>query len=359
MSKIKFIPSDVIYVEYGHDLEFRHRVESKRDEIEKYCQAKDLRFVFLPEVLRYIIPDASDDNLRFLFNELIVETQIDISSSGFLFVNPDGELRFENKDFFDIQGLQNIIFRTELSLVKEDSFDNKSASFCEKQRFVENKSDKLPAGRLDSVSFRFKKSSFCAEGEDFSVLAKEEDWFAEPCDLFVSEERDSEVSVLTEQLRKTTERLQKLGVDYLKILEIIKGKPKLSRLVITEYGKIILPDYGEMEIHMKPMTKALYLLYLKYENGIVFKDLPDYRDELMSIYRKVSNISDCDLQVRAIEAVTDPMRNTINVNCSYIRDAFESRFNVELADYYVVTGKRGELKRIKIDRSLVDCRLKW
>ena len=173
-----------------------------------------------------------------------------------------------------------------------------------------------------------------------------------------SEPKD-EIEELTAQVAVAIERLKQLGVDYATILNIVKGEPKLSRMVVTEMGRIILPDYNEMEIEMRPTAKALYLLYLKYADGIAFKDLPDYKDELMKIYGKVSNLSSGDAQREAVEALVDPFQNTINVACSRVKEAFVSRFNNDLADYYVISGKRGEAKKIKLNRGLVDLRCMW
>jgi hypothetical protein len=39
-----------------------------------------------------------------------------------------------------------------------------------------------------------------------------------------------------------------------------------------------------MEIKMEPLTKAVYLLFLNHPEGILFKHLPDYRQELANIY---------------------------------------------------------------------------
>ena len=49
----------------------------------------------------------------------------------------------------------------------------------------------------------------------------------------------------------------------------------------------MLPDYNDMEIKMEPIVKAVYLLFLKHPEGIAFKCLPDYRQELAEIYTKL------------------------------------------------------------------------
>lgn len=43
-------------------------------------------------------------------------------------------------------------------------------------------------------------------------------------------------------------------------------------------GRILLPDYGDREIKMTPLAKAVYLLFLRHPMGIKFKCLPDHRN---------------------------------------------------------------------------------
>lgn len=47
-------------------------------------------------------------------------------------------------------------------------------------------------------------------------------------------------------------------------------KPKLSKLVVTKDLRIFLPDYENMEITMEPLVKAVFLLFLKRPEGIMF-----------------------------------------------------------------------------------------
>jgi len=52
--------------------------------------------------------------------------------------------------------------------------------------------------------------------------------------------------------------------------------------------------------------------------------------------------------------MTDPLNNSINEKCSRIRAAFLEVIADDLAQNYYVTGKRGEPKKIMLDRSLVE-----
>ena len=127
---------------------------------------------------------------------------------------------------------------------------------------------------------------------------------------------------------------------------------KLSRLLIRN-NRIFLPDYNNLEIKMTPMAKAVYFLFLRHPEGIVFKYLPDYRDELRKIYASVSRYDDKDHMERSIMDVTDPMKNTINENTSRIRRAFVEQFDESLARNYFITGERGEAKKVALPRHLV------
>jgi hypothetical protein len=127
----------------------------------------------------------------------------------------------------------------------------------------------------------------------------------------------------------------------------------LSRLVITKDMRIILPDYNNMEIRMEPINKAVYLLFLRHPEGIIFKHLPDYRKELAEIYQMIKPLGLNDRAIRSIEDVTNPCLNSINEKCARIRGAFVSQFDEKLANKYYILGLRGEAKKIELPRDLV------
>ena len=60
-----------------------------------------------------------------------------------------------------------------------------------------------------------------------------------------------------------------------------------------------------MEISMTALPKAVFLLFLAHPEGIIFKDLSDYREELASIYNKLTNQTDDDSVRQSIEDVTN------------------------------------------------------
>ena len=109
-----------------------------------------------------------------------------------------------------------------------------------------------------------------------------------------------------------------------------------------------------MEIKMPPLSKAIYLLYLRHPKGIMFSCLHVYRRELLQLYELISGRNNREEVRRSIDDVTDPTRsNSINEKCSRIKQAFLREFDDSIAHNYYITGERGETKKILLPRELV------
>ena len=134
--------------------------------------------------------------------------------------------------------------------------------------------------------------------------------------------------------------------------EKAKNVVRMSRLTVTKDCTILLTDY-QKEVKMEPIVKAVYLLFLKHPEGIAFKYLPDYRNELADIYQKIKPFGLTERAIRSIEDVTNPLLNSINEKCSRIRAAFQSEVAPTLLEHYIIIGKSGEAKKISLPRDLV------
>ena len=104
---------------------------------------------------------------------------------------------------------------------------------------------------------------------------------------------------------------------------------------------------------MEPLTKAVFLLYLRHPEGIAFKELTDFRKELVELYVKIKPFGLNDRVIKSIEDVTNPLLNSINEKCSRIKASFQAEVDASLADQYYITGKSGEQKKITLPRKLV------
>ena len=164
----------------------------------------------------------------------------------------------------------------------------------------------------------------------------------------------SDIKQLMDEVSERVEKLRLHGVSEMVLKNLLQPEKKLSRLVITKSSQIFLPDYNNMEIQMTPLPKAVFFLFLRHPEGILFKNLVDYRDELTRIYGHLTGRQDMKAVKKSICDITDPTQNSINEKCARIREAFVRNFDDYLAQNYYVTGNRGEAKTIILPRDLVE-----
>ena len=153
------------------------------------------------------------------------------------------------------------------------------------------------------------------------------------------EEKAAQVKTLSTQLLaegRTDLLLKAISVPVLEQLRIEAARATLSPLVITEDYRFLLPDYGNREVQLSPIHKALYLLFLNHPEGIEFKILVDHREELFALYRKIGNRIDPDKITETVNRLTNPLDNAINEKCSRIKAAFSDLMDEYQADYYII-----------------------
>lgn len=174
-----------------------------------------------------------------------------------------------------------------------------------------------------------------------------------PCILALDENQEFVSLTLLEDMDVRVQKLRNKGLNEWTFRGLFKTKAQLSRLVITKDYRLLLPDYNDIEVKMEPLVKAVYLLFLKHPEGIIFKELADYRAELLNIYNKLKPMGLNKRTIQSIEDVTNPLHNSINEKCARIRSAFVKEFDESLAKNYFVTGERGAAKKIALPRDLV------
>ena len=131
--------------------------------------------------------------------------------------------------------------------------------------------------------------------------------------------------------------LRSIGVSVLEELRIEAAKSRLSRLLITKDYRIILVDYDNKEVEMSPVHKAVYLLFLAHPEGIEFKRLADYREELTRYYMATAKMMDKEKIIESVEHLVNPLDNAINEKCSRIKKVFLSMMDEYSASYYIIS----------------------
>jgi hypothetical protein len=159
-------------------------------------------------------------------------------------------------------------------------------------------------------------------------------------------------SILMEEVKERVQQLKDYGMSESEILSHLHGDQSLIPLIISRNYRIFLGDESK-EVQLEPLVKSLYLLFLHHPEGIIFKDLPDYRQELAAIYNKVRPWGLTDRALRSIEDVTNPMLNSINEKCAKIKKVFVAMLDSSIAVQYYIKGTRGEAKKIALPRDLV------
>lgn len=315
-------------------------------------QRGGLEFCFLPRIARdmdlrkiyhYFNPQASEDECRItaslykdqdLLEYMVEGYEVQYLKPGFIqYMGED----FDKEDTYtfsytplpnDVNDLYEMILRyVEQHGVREAFFESREQGGFLSRLFHRNREAAPP---------RVSKST-CME-RSISPSTKEE--------------KEEDVEMVMSEVQMLVERLRQSGVGEIALMRLFKPTQELSRIHVR-YGRIFLPDYNNKEIKMPPLSKAIYMLYLRHPEGIKFAYLPDYREELLHLYELISGRESREDIRRSIDDVTDPTRNSINEKCSRIKQAFLREFDDSIAQHYYITGERGEAKKILLPREKV------
>lgn len=142
------------------------------------------------------------------------------------------------------------------------------------------------------------------------------------------------------------------------IRKIIRGKlhlfpHKLSKLVVDADFNIILVDYDSLEIKLTPLLRTIYILFLLHPEGIVLKQIGNYREEIESIYLFIKPSGDNRLMKASIDDICNPLSDSLRQKLSKINRIVNSViFDENLADYYTINGIKGNEYSIQLSQDL-------
>ena len=139
--------------------------------------------------------------------------------------------------------------------------------------------------------------------------------------------------------------------------KVVVGQP--GRVLVNGDMKVVLPEYDEMEIKMPAMSHTLYILFMKLRKqgtgGIVLKNIDQYRDDIINIYRLVKPGASGRRVAQSVDNVCDPLSDSLNQAISRGNRCIRSVItDKRLVEQYMITGTRGEEYGIALDPELME-----
>ena len=347
---IPFVPeeNEVFYMENEYDEDANTFIKENIDLIKEVLASKGLTFVYLPSIhvskemaesmIAYYstspAPTAIDNDdyehglkSSFLLNYMVYPENRPKVTHGFCWYNTE-------KSWFGFKKLWYIFDYI--------SFDGKEAREHPRE-VLEEMLPELGTRRI------WRKGLHCDVAIESHGLAD---------DNF-----DEETKNILAEIQEKLNVVRLKGISEAIIAQYVNPCPKLSRITIGRDLEIVLNDYGDVRIAMEPIVKAVYILFLRHEEGIYFKNLSDYQIELEIIYRAVkAKKNDIDEKIQSgftpqisssVKSIANPLSNSINEKCTRIKEAFIVHFHDSISSNYYIRGIRGAQKLITIPRDLV------
>ena len=121
---------------------------------------------------------------------------------------------------------------------------------------------------------------------------------------------------------------------------------KLSRIEITQKGKFILTDYGNIELKFSPLRKAIYKLFLESKQGYTMADLLDSDGKLLKLYQSFQPNKTTEELSTTIQGICDPHSMRIHEEISKINAEIVKKLGERISVNYIISGERGEKRKI-------------
>lgn len=125
------------------------------------------------------------------------------------------------------------------------------------------------------------------------------------------------------------------------------------RLFINKEYTIRLGVPDGMELPLRPLVKALFILFLKHPEGIRLKERGCFEVELREIYSVIAPNVAPEIRQRRVARLMDPADNAFSENSSSLNARLEVLFPDGTAGHYKIQGYNGYPRRIQLDPLLV------
>ena len=125
------------------------------------------------------------------------------------------------------------------------------------------------------------------------------------------------------------------------------------RLYIDRDYRIRMDRPDGMELPLRPLVKAIFILFLKHPGGFRLKERGRFEQELGTIYEVIFPQADPEVRLRRVQRLMDPTDNSFSETTSRLNTELERLLPAAVVDSYKVSGTNGHPRRIPLDPLLV------
>ena len=158
---------------------------------------------------------------------------------------------------------------------------------------------------------------------------------------------DEDAASIVAQIKTLLKQLKTKGATDKEIDSLLTEEDKPGRAYIDSRGMLVLPDAGGVQIKLTPMERTLYILFLRYPDGINADELWRYWDELCDIYGSQTVYDDIVLIEDAVEGICDEEKVTWYTNVSRIKKKISDKIGKRAAEQYIIRRGVDGLYRIR------------
>lgn len=187
---------------------------------------------------------------------------------------------------------------------------------------------------------------FCRDKRQVALKMRTAD-LCKPCSDYAQLKRIS--IALTVDIFGGLEKIR----PYIQFITRLAYLQKPRKLVIRDrLQHLTIPDIlGEVSIPLKPKERAVYLFFLSLPEGILLSELADYSGKLSHYYGLISGLANRNSQKQVVQRLIETQ---LQAELSNIRKEFKALLGENLAKFYTVEGKRGQLYKINLSRDLIE-----
>lgn len=208
---------------------------------------------------------------------------------------------------------------------------------------------------ISSAESSYDNVQFDIEPKTIDIEAEEVQEFRRIESEYERDVRDLRARIVA-FIAKYQQDPQQLMTTMLQGKVLIGANP--GHVLVNGDMKIVLPDYDEMEIKMPAMCRTIYILFMKHRmqsgNGIILKNIDEYRDEIIDIYSMVKPGANEARVKESINKLCNPLSESLNQAISRanrcIRNVVTDK---ELAKQFIISGSRGGEYSINLDPELM------